>query len=267
MLKPYNEDLLALLALALPLCVRLYAEGAELAGQRLVLMALTLLVAYAWAVLFARRTGRPIGPGLVYSAVLFVLLLPGPVAWGGAVFAISFGTVFGREIFGGKAILPPALIGLAFAIFSFPTGGFEAQQVLSQAIDPAFAVSCLPGAALLIWKRALAWRVAVGAVLGLAAASLMMGYPAWWEQLGMGTFAAGILFLAAAPEGASRLKSARWMHGVLVGALVIVIRLSSPEQSDGVIFAALLAGLFAPLLDRVLDLVLGRVMAWRLRHG
>lgn len=259
MTDPNRDDLLRVLALAPPLAVRLYGDGTEAAVQRLLLLVLALGIAYAWAALFARRAGRPPGPGLPAFAMTFVLLLPGPVAWGGAVLALSFGAVFGREIFDGRAILPPALIGLAFAIFSFPDGGFEARGILALSPDLLFAMSCLPGAAILTLRGLLAWQVAAGAMVGAAAAGLLMGDPAWWEHLGVGAFAAGALFLAAAPEGAVGRKSARWLHGIMVGVLIVVIRLANPDQPDGVVFAALLGGLFAPLLDRALG--------WKPRHG
>jgi Na+-transporting NADH:ubiquinone oxidoreductase subunit B len=248
-----------LLALAPPLAVRLYGDGTEAALQRLLLFALALGIAYAWATLFARRAGRPLGPGLPAFAMTFILMLPGPVAWGDAVLALCFGAVFGREIFGGRAILPPALIALAFAIFSFPERGFETQGILALSPDLLFAMSCLPGAAILMLRGSLAWQVAAGAVVGTAMAGLLMGDTTWWEHLGLGAFPAGVLFLAAAPEGAVGGKSARWLHGVLVGVLIVVIRLANPDQPDGVVFAALLGGLFAPLLDRAL--------VWRPRHG
>lgn len=259
MTEPDRNDALWVLALAPPLAVRLYGDGAEAAVQRLLLLAVALGVSYAWAALFARRAGRPLGPGLPAAAMIFVLLLPGAVGWGGAVLALSFGAVFGREMFGGRAILPPALIGLAFAIFSFPDGGFEARDILAASPDPLFAASCLPGAAVLMLRGTLAWQVAAGAAAGVAAAGLLMGDPAWWEHYILGAFAAGILFLAAAPEGAARGQAARLLHGALVGALIIAIRLANPDQPDGVVFACLLGGLFAPLLDRAL--------AWRPRHG
>ena len=259
MTDPDRNDLPRFLALVPPLAVRLYGDGTEAALQRLLLLALALGIGYFWAALFARRAGRPLGPGLPASAMIFVLMLPGSVAWGGAVLALSFGAVFGREIFGGRAILPPALIGLAFAIFSFPEGGFEARGILALSPDLLFAMSCLPGAALLMWRGSLAWQVAVGAVAGAAVAGLLMGDPAWWAHLGLGAFAAGVLFLAAVPEGTVEGRSARWLHGILVGALIVVIRLANPDQPDGVVFAALLGGLFAPLL--------GRALGWRPRHG
>ncbi len=259
MTDPDSDDRLRLLALTLPFLVRLFGDGTEVAMQRLLLLALALGITYAWAALFARRTGRPLGSGLPAFAVLFVVMLPGPVGWGGAVLALSFGAVFGREIFGGRAILPPALIGLAFAIFSFPEGGFEAQGILALSPDYVFALSCLPGAVILMLRGSLAWQVAAGAVAGAAAAGLLMGDPVWWQHPGLGAFSAGILFLAAAPEGAIAGSGARWLLGMLVGALIVAIRLANPDQPDGVVFAALLGGLFAPLLDRAL--------AWRPRHG
>jgi Na+-transporting NADH:ubiquinone oxidoreductase subunit B len=254
-----RTDALWVLALAPPLAVRLYWEGTEAAIERLALLALGLAVVYAWAALFARRAHRPLGPGLPAAAMVFAVMVPGPVGWGVATLALSFGVVFGREMFGGRAILPPALVGLAFAIFSFPEEGFELESFLALPPDPLFAAACLPGAGVLALRGALAWQVAAGALIGTAATGFLMGEPAWWEHFGLGTFAAGILFLAAAPEGAARGATARLLHGVLVGALVIAIRLADPDQPDGVVFAVLLGGLFAPLVDRAL--------AWRPRHG
>lgn len=259
MMDSGSDELLTALALALPLVARLYADGMEASMQRLLMLALACVIAYGWAALFARRAGRPLGSGLPAFALTFVIMLPGPVAWGGAVLALSFGAVFGREMFGGNAILPPALIGLAFAIFSFPEGGFEARGVLESSPDFLFTLSCLAGAAVLALRGWLAWQVAAGAVVGAIAAGWLMGSPAWWNQPGLGAFAAGILFLAAAPQGAVASNGARWLEGILVGALIIVIRFANPDQPDGVIFAVLLGALFAPLLDRALG--------WRPHRG
>jgi len=254
MTDPNRDELLRILALVPPMAVRLHGEDMEAALQRLLLLGLAFAVAYSWAALFGHRSRRPLGPGLPTFATAFVLLLPGPVAWGGAVLALSFGAVFGREVFGGRAILSPALIGLAFAIFSFPKGGFEVDGILAQSPDFLLSISCLPGALILILRGSLPWQIAAGAVVGAAAVGLLMGDLAWWEHLSRGTFVIGVLFLAAAPEGAVTGKSARWLQGILVGALIVMIRVTNPEQPDGVVFAALLGGLFAPLLHRALGL-------------
>ncbi len=249
-----RDDLIWVSALAVPLLVRLYGEGTEAAVQRMLLLALALGVAYAWAIVFSRVQGRPLGGGIPALAMAFVLMLPGPVSFGGAVLALSFGAVFGREIFGGRVVLPPALVGLAFAVFSFPQGGFEARSVLALSPDFVFAVACLGGVAILAWRGAFAWQIAAGAIVGVASAGLLMGGNPWWEHLGTGSFAAGIVFLAAAPESAVAGRGARWLHGILVGSMVVVFRLADPAQPDGVVFAALLGALFAPLIDQALAL-------------
>lgn len=259
MTGPSRDDKVRVLALVPPLAVRLYGDAPEAAMQRLLLLVMALGIAYAWAALFTRPVARSAGWELSAFAMMFTVLLPGPVGWGGAALALSFGTVFGREIFGGRAILPPALLGLAFAIFSFPGGGFEARGMQAQTPDFLFAAACLPGAAVLMFRGSLAWQVAAGAVAGTAATGLLMGTPAWWLQPGLGAFAAAVLFLAAAPESAVAGWAARWLHGILVGSLIVVIRLANPDHPDGVVFAALLGGLFAPLL--------GRALGWRPRHG
>lgn len=246
-----NGDAWRLVALVPPLAARLYHDGTEAGVQRLLALVVVAGLICGWAALFARRAGRPVGEGLLPCAVIFVILLPGPVDWFPLVLAVCFGAVFGREIFGGHPVLPPAAIGLAFAIFSFPEGGFELQRIFEGRSDVLLAISCLPGAACLIWKSRFSWRVVAGAAAGAIGAGLLMGDAAPWEHLARGTFAVGVIFLAAAPEGMPRRNAARWLHGLVVGALVVVIRGGDPDQPDGVVFAALLAGLFAPLLDRM----------------
>lgn len=248
----HQDDIFWVLALVPPLAVRLYGDSAGAAMQRLLLLALALSIAYAWSALFTRSIARSAGWGQSVFAIVFVVMLPGPVAWGSALLALSFGAVFGREIFGGRPILPPALIGLAFAIFSFPSGGFEAVGTNSQSADVLLAVACLPGAAVLVHRGSLVWQIAAGAVAGALVAGLLMGAPAWWQHPLLGTFVVGVLFLAAAPESAAKGIGARWLHGILVGALIVVIRIADLNQPDAVVFAALLGGLFAPLIERTL---------------
>ena len=251
------------LALLPPLLVRLIDDGVDSALTRLGMLALAFVVAHAWRAVF---TGGQLGlkpDAAQYAfALLFAVMLPAPVGWGGAVLAMSFGWVFAREVFGGEAILPPALVALAFAIFSFPQAGFEARLVWAQAPDWWLALACAPGAAWLTWRRFLSWQTLAGAFIGASVASLLANAaaaPTWWEHFGIGSFVIGIAFFAASPEGAPRYAPARWLHGAAIGMLVVTIRLFDPAQPDGVVFAALLGALFAPLLDRA--------TSWRPQRG
>lgn len=256
-----KDDTMRLLAISPPLLVRLYGDGVDNALQRLVLLALIFAVAYGWGCVFSKKIGnRPKIDHLIF-ALLFVLFLPGQVGWGGAILSASFGWVLGSEIFGGRPIFSPVLIALAFAIFSFPGKGFEAQWILSSTPNLMLAIACLPGAVLLLLKGLLPWRVVIGALFGAIATVMLFASPEsppWWNHLLLGIFVPGILFLAAAHDCTPRNENARWIYGLMVGVLIITIRLTNPDQPDGVVFAVLLGALFAPLLDRTLS--------WRSGH-
>ena len=255
-----RNDLVWLLALAAPLVVRLVGESADAAVARLSLLAAAIALVYAWAALFARLQKRGLGDGLTGFAIVFVLLVPATSAWGSALVALSFGAVFGREIFGARAVLPPALLALAFAIFAFPEAGFEAVDVLDDLPNPRFALACLvAAAAIALATREFAWQVAAGAALGVFIAAQWVGDYTGWEHLIRGNLAAGVLFIAAAPATAVPGRLGQWLHGLLAGILVVLIRVANPDQPDGVVFALLLAALFAPLLDRA--------CAWRPHRG
>lgn len=256
-----RDGLFRLMALVPPLLVRLAEEGSTGASARLALMALAFATAWAWSAVFARKLTLAPQIHQLSFAMMFTLMLPASVGMGGAFLAISFGWVVGDAIFGGKPILPPALVALAFAIFSFPGGGYEALELLSARPSLMLAISCLPGAAWLLWKGLLPWRIVAGAAAGTAAIALLMATPSsplWWEHFILGTFSIGILFLATSPESGPRLQGARWLYGGIVGGMIIVIRIASPDHPDGVVLAVLVGSLLAPLLDRAVN--------WRTGH-
>lgn len=255
------HDWLRTLALVCPLLVRFSGEETNVALARLTLLVVIFAVAWGWSAAFAKRLRyRPEGSQALF-AVLFVVMLPTPVGLGSAIVATSFGWVVGYAIFGGKPILPPAVVALAFAIFSFPESGYEVQDVLSAPPSLVLALSCLPGAGLLLWKGLLPWRPVVGVAVGAGAALYFMSAPTslpWWNHAILGGFAIGVLFVATAPDAVPLTQRAHWAYGALVGWLIIVIRLGSAEQPDGVVFALLIGCLLAPLLDRA--------MSWRTAH-
>lgn len=259
--RPGQSDFSIVLVLVPPLLVRFSEDDSNVALARLSLLALSFAVAWGWSAVFAKRLGQHPEASQAQFALLFALMLPAPAGWGGALLATSFGWVIGHEIFGGKPLLPPALVALAFAIFSFPEGGYETLDILSVPPSPLLALSCLPGAGWLFWKGLLPWRIVAGATAGAILAVLLMAEPSsrpWWEHFILGTFGIGILFMAAAPEVAPHLQNARWLYGAMVGGLIIIIRFANPDHPDGVVLAVLIGSLFAPLLDRAL--------AWRTSH-
>ena len=84
--------------------------------------ALALLTGAFWEALFARLRQRPLDEGLLSIAWFFALLMPATVTMPLVVAGMSFGIVVGKLIYGGSGryLVSPALLGVAFLIFSYP---------------------------------------------------------------------------------------------------------------------------------------------------
>ena len=86
-------------------------------------IAVALAVGAFWEALFATVRKRPLDEGLLAIAWLFALMLPATVPMVQVALGMSFGIVFGKLIYGGSGryLLSPALLGVAFLVFSYPT--------------------------------------------------------------------------------------------------------------------------------------------------
>ena len=85
-----------------------------------------ILVSYAaggfWEVLFAVTRKHEINEGFLVTGILFALILPPSIPLWQVAVGISFGVVFGKEIFGGTGmnVFNPALVARAFVFFAYP---------------------------------------------------------------------------------------------------------------------------------------------------
>lgn len=77
-----------------------------------------------WQTLFAAVRERPLGDGLIVTALLFALTLPPLIPLWQAAIGMSFGIVVGQELFGGwgRHVLNTALVGRAFLYYAYPDG-------------------------------------------------------------------------------------------------------------------------------------------------
>ncbi|MGI9626549.1 MAG: NADH:ubiquinone reductase (Na(+)-transporting) subunit B, partial [Longimicrobiales bacterium] len=161
-----------------------------------------------WEVLFSSIRRHPIAEGFLVTSLLFPLILPPDIPWWQIVAGISFGVVFGKEVFGGVGmnVLNPALTGRAFLYFAYPADisgdsawvavdGYSRATPLAELTDPALELSagladtfwgfipgsmgetsvaaCLIGAVILIGSKVGSWRIMSGCVLGMVAAAGM----------------------------------------------------------------------------------------------
>ena len=89
----------------------------------------------------------------------------------------------------------------------------------------------------------------VAVISAVAPADSIVLKTPWYWHLVLGGWAFGTVFLATDPTAAAATRTGRWIFGILVGVLTVVVRLTNPTYFEGVVFAILLASIFAPLCD------------------
>ena len=113
------------------------------------------------------------------------------------------------------------------------------------------------GALILIFTGIGSWRIITGGILGAAVmgllfnlwgANALMSF-SWMNHLIVGGFAFGIVFMATDPVSGAQTNKGKWIYGVLVGILCIMIRVFNPAYPEGVMLAILLMNVFAPTID------------------
>ncbi len=129
------------------------------------------------------------------------------------------------------------------------------------AMGETSALACLAGGVLLLYTGIASWRIVVGSLIGLlitawifnitgSMTNPMFAIP-WYWHLVLGGFAFGIVFIATDPVTSPYTDTGRWIYGMLIGVLVIIIRVTNPAIPEGIMFAILLANIFAPAIDHM----------------
>ncbi|NCA86366.1 MAG: NADH:ubiquinone reductase (Na(+)-transporting) subunit B [Clostridia bacterium] len=70
-----------------------------------------------------------------------------------------------------------------------------------------------------------------------------------WYHLIMGGFAFGAVYMATDPVTAAQTNRGKWIYGVLIGVMAVLIRVLNPAYPEGMMLAILLLNVFAPLID------------------
>lgn len=106
-----------------------------------------LLTSLFWEVVFAKVRRQELHEGFFVTALLFTLILPVSIPLWLVVMGISFGVVIAKELFGGMGynFLNPALAGLAFIYFAYPSEVTTVKQLV--AVDGFSGATALAQAA------------------------------------------------------------------------------------------------------------------------
>jgi len=125
-------------------------------------------------------------------------------------------------------------------------------------IGETSTLAILIGGAVLLTMRIASWRIVAGVLVGSAALTMlfnsidssnpMFALPFYWHWV-IGGFAFGAIFMATDPVSAAMTNTGKFLFGILIGVMVILIRVVNPAFPEGMMLAILFANLFAPLID------------------
>lgn len=207
----------------------------------------------AFGVVFGKEvfggTGKNIfNPALMARAFLFFAYpaqISGDMPWV-AVDGYSGATALAQTAAGGLNSLP-----LSWSDYFF---GFQAGSMGEMS---EFCI--LLGAAYLIYTGIGSWRIMLACCVGLVVMSgifnavgsetnAMFAVPAHWHFV-LGSFAFAAVFMATDPVSASMTNTGKWIYGILIGMMGVMIRVVNPAYPEGWMLAILFMNAFAPTID------------------
>jgi len=208
-----------------------------------------------------------LNPALVGRAFLFFAY---PAQMSGDSVWVPVSSVGGATASVNSGMMVDAVSG-ATPLALWNGGGIEAVQAagitwenaflgfISGSIGETSTLACLLGAAILIYTRIASWRIMAGVLAGMVIVTLffnwlgsdtndMFAMP-WYWHLVLGGYAFGLVFMATDPVSASMTETGKWVFGILIGAMVSLIRVVNPAYPEGMMLAILFANVFAPFID------------------
>ena len=75
--------------------------------------------------------------------------------------------------------------------------------------------------------------------------------PFWWHMVA-GGWAFGTVFMATDPVTSPFTDTGKWIYGVLIGALVVLVRMVNPAYPEAMMLVILFMNVMAPLIDYAL---------------
>ena len=228
--------------------------------------------------------GEEVSEGFLVSGFFIPLIVPADIPLWMLALAVAFAVIFGKEVFGGTGmnIWNPSYMSGSECWISFRktdtlVDGFTGATPLALDGAPAqygtgfwdlfigtvpgsvgetSVIAILIGAVILIWTGVASWKIMAGTVIGALAVGFIgdiagiSKFPCYMQLL-YGGFAFGAVFMATDPVTSAQTECGKWIYGILIGALCLMVRLFNPGYVEGMMLAILLANTFAPLIDHL----------------
>ena len=126
-------------------------------------------------------------------------------------------------------------------------------------IGEVSTLAILLGGVVLLISKVASWRIVAGVAIGTAVIGLLFNaigsstnalfnVPFYWHYV-LGGWAFGAFFMATDPVSASMTNTGKWVFGILIGVMVMLIRVVNPAFPEGMMLAILFGNLFAPVID------------------
>ena len=110
------------------------------------------------------------------------------------------------------------------------------------------------GAIILLWTGIASWKTMLsvfvgGSLMGILFQVMGKSSVVWWEQLILGGFCFGAVFMATDPVTSARTEAGKWIYGFIVGAMALIVRVMNPGYPEGMMLAIFFGNVIAPLID------------------
>jgi Na+-transporting NADH:ubiquinone oxidoreductase subunit B len=123
------------------------------------------------------------------------------------------------------------------------------------------ALACLIGAVVIIVTGIGSWRTMAAVVVGtIGMASLFnlvgsetnywFAMPFWWHMV-LGSWAFATVFMVTDPVTSPFTDAGKWLYGILIGAMIVLIRVVNPAYPEAVMLVILFMNVMAPMIDHV----------------
>ncbi|WP_420186981.1 NADH:ubiquinone reductase (Na(+)-transporting) subunit B [Bacteroides pyogenes] len=219
-----------------------------------------LAVATAFSVIFAKEvfggTGMNIfNVALITRAFLFFAY---PTKMSGDLVWVSGERILGLgQSVDGLTVATP--LGQAATTGAIPAFNMDmVTGFIPGSIGETSVIAILIGAVILLWTGIASWKTMFSVFAGGAFMALIfnligpdtaMAQMPWYQHLVLGGFCFGAVFMATDPVTSARTEQGKFIFGLLIGMMAIVIRVLNPGYPEGMMLAILLMNIFAPLID------------------
>ncbi|MFN8337691.1 MAG: NADH:ubiquinone reductase (Na(+)-transporting) subunit B [Saprospiraceae bacterium] len=113
------------------------------------------------------------------------------------------------------------------------------------------------GAIILLLTKVASWRIMAGMMIGLIGTTWILNalgstpfmQVTWTQHIMMGSFLFAMAFMATDPVTAATTNKGKWIYGILIGFIGLLIRVMNPAYPEGWMLAILFLNTFAPTID------------------